>query len=165
MSLNHKGGRRKVCQIHAVQLWNSDTRVANSKPQYLHVINILSYIFSLIDSSMAVQTFVGSWPLLQFRNLSYTDRRTSGRAINPLQGRYLHRGQHKHRVNAHTDIHVLRGIRTHDPAVRASEDGQCNRHYLIFKFKLLAYMEKVYSCITSIANKYSCGSTQQQIWM
>jgi hypothetical protein len=29
-----------------------------------------------------------------------------GRVISPSQGRYLHTGQHKHRVNAHTDIHA-----------------------------------------------------------
>jgi hypothetical protein len=47
-----------------------------------------------------------------------------GRVINPSQGRYLHTGQHKHRINAHTDVHALSGIRTHDPSVRASEDSQ-----------------------------------------
>jgi hypothetical protein len=26
-------------------------------------------------------------------------------------------GQHKHSMNAHTDIHILSGIRTHDPSV------------------------------------------------
>jgi hypothetical protein len=30
-----------------------------------------------------------------------------GRVISPSQGRYLHTGQHKHRINAHTDIHAL----------------------------------------------------------
>jgi hypothetical protein len=35
-----------------------------------------------------------------------------GRVISPSQGRYLYTGQHKHRINAHTDIHVLNGIRT-----------------------------------------------------
>jgi hypothetical protein len=32
-------------------------------------------IHSIFLSSMAVQSFVGPWPLLQFRNLFYTDRR------------------------------------------------------------------------------------------
>jgi hypothetical protein len=32
-----------------------------------------------------------------------------GRVISPSQGRYLHTGQHKHRTNAHTDIHALSG--------------------------------------------------------
>jgi hypothetical protein len=50
-----------------------------------------------------------------------------GRVIRPSQGSYLHTGQHKHRKNAHTDIHSLSGIRTHDPTVRASEDSSCLR--------------------------------------
>jgi hypothetical protein len=47
--------------------------------------------------------------------------------ISPSQGCYLHTGQHKHRINAHTDIHALSGIRTHDPSFRASEDISCLR--------------------------------------
>jgi hypothetical protein len=46
-----------------------------------------------------------------------------GRVISPSYGRYLHTEQHKHRINAHTDIHALIWIRTHDPSVRASEDS------------------------------------------
>jgi hypothetical protein len=38
-----------------------------------------------------------------------------GRVISPSQGRYLHAGQHKHR------------IRTHDPSVRGARD-HCDRH-------------------------------------
>jgi hypothetical protein len=45
--------------------------------------------------------------------------------ISPSQGHYLHTGQRKHRINAYTDIHVLSGIRIHDPSVRASEDSSC----------------------------------------
>jgi hypothetical protein len=30
-------------------------------------------------------------------------------------------------INAHTDIHALSRIRTHDPSVRASEDSSCLR--------------------------------------
>jgi hypothetical protein len=55
--------------------------------------------------------------------------------IRPSQGRYIHIGQHKHRINAHTDIYALSGIRTHDPSVRVGEDiscvrprGQCERY-------------------------------------
>jgi hypothetical protein len=34
----------------------------------------------------------------------------------------------KNRINAHnTDVHVLNGIRTHVPSVRASEDSSCFR--------------------------------------
>jgi hypothetical protein len=32
-----------------------------------------------------------------------------GPVISPSQGRYLHTGQHKHRLNAHIDIHALSG--------------------------------------------------------
>jgi hypothetical protein len=42
------------------------------------------------------------------------------------QGRYLHI-EHEHRLNAHTNIHALNGIRTHDFSARASEDNSCLR--------------------------------------
>jgi hypothetical protein len=64
-----------------------------------------------------------------------------GRVISPSQGRYQHRGQHKHRTNAHTDTHALYGIRTHVPSARESEDsscprprGHCDRHAWLFSF-------------------------------
>jgi hypothetical protein len=58
-----------------------------------------------------------------------------GRVISSSQGLYLNRGQHKQNKNIHTpNIHALRGIRTHDPSFRASEDssnlrplGYCDR--------------------------------------
>jgi hypothetical protein len=50
-----------------------------------------------------------------------------GRVISPSQGRYLNTRQHKHRINAYTDIHALSGIRTHDTSFRASEDSSCLR--------------------------------------
>jgi hypothetical protein len=50
-----------------------------------------------------------------------------GRGISPSQGRYLHTGQHKHRINAHRDIHALSGIWTHDPSFRAGKDSSCLR--------------------------------------
>jgi hypothetical protein len=43
--------------------------------------------------------------------------------IGPSQGRYLHTEQHKHTINAYTDIHASSMIRTHNPSVRASEEG------------------------------------------
>jgi hypothetical protein len=48
-----------------------------------------------------------------------------GRGISPSQGRYLYTEQHKHRTDAHTDIHTSSVIKTHDPSVRASEDSSC----------------------------------------
>jgi hypothetical protein len=38
-----------------------------------------------------------------------------------------HTGQQTNRINAHTDIHALSGIRIHDPRVQAGEDGSCLR--------------------------------------
>jgi hypothetical protein len=83
---------------------------------------------------MALQPFVGPWPLFQFLDLFTQSVGLLGRGISPSKGRYMHTEQHKHRINAHTDIHALNGIRTHGPSVRASEDGsylrphgQCDR--------------------------------------
>jgi hypothetical protein len=45
-----------------------------------------------------------------------------GRVISPSHGCYLNTEQHKHRINAYTNIHALSGIRNHDPSVRAGED-------------------------------------------
>jgi hypothetical protein len=66
--------------------------------------------------SVALQPFIGPWPLFQSLNLFTQSVGLLGRGISPSQGRYLHTGQH-------TDIHALSGIRTHDPSVRASEDS------------------------------------------
>jgi hypothetical protein len=79
-----------------------------------------------IHSSMFLQPFVGPWPLFQFRNLFYTTVGLLGRVVSPLQGRYLHTGQHKHTINSHIGIHAFSGIRTHDPSLRPR--GHCDRH-------------------------------------
>jgi hypothetical protein len=50
-----------------------------------------------------------------------------GRVISPSQGRYIHTGQHRHRINADTNIRALSGIRIHDPSVLASEGSSCLR--------------------------------------
>jgi hypothetical protein len=96
------------------------------------------HLLIFIHSSMSLQPFVGPWPLLQFRNLFYTDGRipwTSDQSIaRPLP---THRTTQTQNERTHTDIHALRGIRTHDPSIRASEDssclrprGRCDRQYL-----------------------------------
>jgi hypothetical protein len=48
-----------------------------------------------------------------------------GGGVSPSKVRYLHTGQHKHRINA--DIHVSNGIRTHDSSVRTGEGSSCLR--------------------------------------
>jgi hypothetical protein len=79
-----------------------------------------------IHSSMSLQPFVEPWPLLQFLNLFITQTvGLLGRVISPSLGCYLHTEEHKHRINAHTDIHVLSRFRTHDPSVRAEGDSSC----------------------------------------
>jgi hypothetical protein len=87
------------------------------------------HLDSFIHSSMALQPFVGPWPLLQFQNLFYTDSRTPWTSDQPVA-----RPLPKHRATEIQDkriytpnIHALSGIRTHDPSVRASEDSSCLR--------------------------------------
>jgi hypothetical protein len=73
---------------------------------------------------MALPAHSGSRPLIQFRNHFSHTVRLLGRVHSPSQGRYLHLEEHKHRLNAYThtpNIHVLSGIRTHDPGERMSE--------------------------------------------
>jgi hypothetical protein len=69
---------------------------------------------------MALQPF-GPWPFF-FSSLTCTQLvGLLGRGISLSQGHYL-RTDHKHRIN-HTEIHALSGTGTHDPSVRAGEDG------------------------------------------
>jgi hypothetical protein len=78
-----------------------------------------SSLISCIHSSMALQPFVGPWPLLQFRNLFYTDGRTRWTSDQPVA-----RPLPKHRTTQTQNkrvptpnIHALSGIRTHDPSI------------------------------------------------
>jgi hypothetical protein len=82
---------------------------------------------SSISSSVALEPFLGPGLFFSYVNFFTHMVGLLGRVISPSQGRYLHTGQHKHRINGHTDIHALSGIRTHDPSVWASEDGSCLR--------------------------------------
>jgi hypothetical protein len=70
---------------------------------------------------MALQPFVGPWPLFQFLDLLHSQQDSSD------GGSARRTGQHNHRINAHTDIHASCGIRTHDPSVCAGEDSSCFR--------------------------------------
>jgi hypothetical protein len=78
-----------------------------------------------IHPSMALQPFVGPWPLLQFRNHFYTVCRThwtgDQSVARPL---HAHTGQHKHRIKS-DNIHTWSGIRTYDPNISACEDSSC----------------------------------------
>jgi hypothetical protein len=79
-----------------------------------------SFIHSFINGSTAFRWALasssGSYSFLH-RPLDSLDG-----GISPSQDRYLHTEQHKHRINAHTDIDTLSGIRIQDPSVRGRED-------------------------------------------
>jgi hypothetical protein len=95
----------------------------------LHVPFKIPYVYDwFIHSLMVLQPFVGPRPLLQLLILFFTQSvRLLGGVSSPSQGRYLHTGQHKHRINAHANIHALSGIRTHDPSDQGSKDSSCLR--------------------------------------
>jgi hypothetical protein len=50
-----------------------------------------------------------------------------GREISPSKGLYLHTGQHKHRIYAHTDIHALSGIKPELPEFARAKASSCLR--------------------------------------
>jgi hypothetical protein len=86
-----------------------------------------------------------------------------GWVISPSQGRYLHTGQHKHRINAHTDINALSGIRIHDLSVLASEDssylrprGHRDRQIII----TLLLSKK-----TLLSNKHAKPKDRRRLWI
>jgi hypothetical protein len=86
------------------------------------VYNFFQYIH-FIHSSMSLEHFTGPGLFFSFVNSFTQTVWLPGRVISPSQGRYLHALQHKHRINLFTDIHALRGIETHYPSIRASEDS------------------------------------------
>jgi hypothetical protein len=84
---------------------------------------------------IALQPFVGPWPLFQFLDPIYSRVRTPWMGDQPFARPLPTHRTTKHRINAHnTDIHALSEVRTHDPSVRASDDssyltprGLCDR--------------------------------------
>jgi hypothetical protein len=66
---------------------------------------------SFIHSSLVLQQFLG--PGLDFSFVIFLTQKVGfvWRGISPSQGRYLHTRQNKHRIKAHTNMHVLSGIR------------------------------------------------------
>jgi hypothetical protein len=69
---------------------------------------------------MAVPTHSGPRPLIQFRNHFSQMVGFLGRVISPLQGRWLHTGQHKHRINAYTQQTSMPWV-GFEPTIPASE--------------------------------------------
>jgi hypothetical protein len=82
---------------------------------------------------VSLQPFVGPRHRLQFRNHFYTDDRTPWTSDQSV-ARPLPTYRRTHRTNTHADIHVLTGIRTHYPNIRAGGGssflrprGHCDR--------------------------------------
>jgi hypothetical protein len=121
---------------------------------------VLDFI-QCIHSSMDLQPFLGGPGLFFSFVIFFTQTvRLLRRVISPSQGLYLYIGQHKYRINAHTNIHAPSKIRTYYPSVRAREDSWCLRplgywvytalfsQYLLFFFfvRLLALRPLVAYC-------------------
>jgi hypothetical protein len=71
-------------------------------------------LFLFLWLPLVVQSIHETLVSFQFLNLRQSVG-LLGRGISPSQGRYL----------AYTDTHALSAIPSHDPSVRASEDGSC----------------------------------------
>jgi hypothetical protein len=67
---------------------------------------------------------LGSGLFFSFVSISTQTAGLLERVISPSQCRYINTGQHEHRIKAHTNIHALSGIPTHDASVRASQDSR-----------------------------------------
>jgi hypothetical protein len=88
---------------------------------------------SFIHSSVAVQPFVGPWPLIQFRNIFDTDGRTPWTSDQPV-ARPLptHRRTQTQNKRTHTHVHASSRIRTYDPSVRTER-----RQFMTFFLNLV----------------------------
>jgi hypothetical protein len=58
-------------------------------------VHLTKDLYLSIYLSMALQPFVGPWPLIQFLDLFTQSAGLLVRGISLSQGRYLHTGQHK----------------------------------------------------------------------
>jgi hypothetical protein len=94
---------------------------------------------------MVVQSFVEPWLLFSFLTL-YTVGRTPWMGDQPV-ARPLptHRTtQTQNKRTRNTDVHVLSGIRAHDPSVRTSEDNSClRRHGYYYRHNFYVPSEKL----------------------
>jgi hypothetical protein len=88
---------------------------------------------------MALQPFVGPWPLFQFLDPIYRVSGTPWTGDQPV-ARPLPTHRTTQTQNNNRDIHAFSGILTYDPSVRATEDssclrprGHCDRHEVYMK--------------------------------
>jgi hypothetical protein len=75
---------------------NTETNTSNHWEVFLLFRLQFNWIINI-----ALQPFVVPWPLFQFLTLYTQSIVLLGRGISPSQGPYLHREQHRHRINAH----------------------------------------------------------------
>jgi hypothetical protein len=87
---------------------------------YMLLLLIHSFINSYTALLLCPSVFFG------FVNLFTQTVWLLGRAISPSQGRYLHKRQHKHRKNAHTDTHAFEWD-LNPRSQRSSGDSSCLR--------------------------------------
>jgi hypothetical protein len=88
---------------------------------------LVPYAEYIIIIIMALQLFVGPWPLFQFLDPVHSryDPLDGG---SPPRKASTYTQNNTNRKNAHnTDNHALSDIRTDDPSVEASEDSSCLR--------------------------------------
>jgi hypothetical protein len=92
------------------------------KPNIQNILILKMYVYSRGDDIpkkrnlvISFYSFIHQWyyrpllgPSLFFSFIIFFLQSVGplGQVISPSQGRYLHTGQHKHRINAHADIHV-----------------------------------------------------------
>jgi hypothetical protein len=101
-----------------------------------HTKNSARLLPAFMHSTKALQPFAGPWPLLQFRNLFYTDAKTH--RTSESQGRYLHTGQRKHRINAQTSMPRV-GFEPTSPASERAKtvyalDREATEHFRALKY-------------------------------
>jgi hypothetical protein len=135
LSLTHPTPRKKtkldLCAL--LQLKRRVTR--NQRVNMGCLMNTVKVqVRNLQEEAKGINSFIHQWPYspllgpdLLFGFVIFFTQTAGllGRVIRQLQGCYLRTGQHKHRVNAQTNINVLSGIRTHDPSFRLREDSSC----------------------------------------
>jgi hypothetical protein len=73
---------------------------------------------------MALQSFVGPWPVFQFYNPIYSQQDSlGGGSARRKAATYTHNSTNTEYNNK--DTHASSGTRTHDPSVTESEDSSC----------------------------------------
>jgi hypothetical protein len=75
---------------------------------------------------MALPAHSGPRPLIQFRKHFSQTVGLLGRVMSPSQGRYLHTGQHKHRINAYTHQISMLCV-GFEPTIPATERAKTGR--------------------------------------